>query len=238
MKEYPILFSGPLVRAILDGRKDVTRRLVRLTNAGHVKEPGGNRRWHPGDPEARKASPFGLPGDHLWVRETFYVDTFPSGRLPKEPSPEERESLYYRADGECCELIPECQCADAGPVRWRPPIHMPRWASRILLEVISIRVERLQEITASEVKREGVCIPVTSLDCPAGKVRPLLRLTGKHPPTDYLDVAKVRAGDLTESDFLRAEFASLWDGINGKRPGASWAENPWVWRIEFRSVEK
>lgn len=111
--------------------------------------------------------PYGQAGDRLWVRETFYYDEMPyaeGGPLPNAlwqgdsttPSKDWTDNLYYRADGECCEQIHECSCAEVGKVKWRPGIHMPRWASRINLEITGTRVERVQDISEADAKAEGV----------------------------------------------------------------------------------
>ena len=145
MSEKPILFSGPLVRAILEGRKTVTRRVAKLTDAGHVKEPRGHRRWHPGDPDASAACPYGQPGDLLWVRETWAQWdrglAFRADCLNPRTGEEDGDSRRCRLDF---------------GVKWRPSIHMPRWACRLLLRVTDVRVERLQEITAEDAVAEGL----------------------------------------------------------------------------------
>lgn len=159
-KERPILFSAPMVRAILEGRKTMTRRVVsprltpdgmwarddsrgceRLFRHGEVA-PRGAKPWWPigGINGAISRCPYGVPGDMLWVRETWAsdVDGCPAG-------------LSYRAD----HLDPRGD-GPANPMRWRPSIFMPRWASRITLEVTGVRVERLQDITAGDAECEGV----------------------------------------------------------------------------------
>jgi hypothetical protein len=153
MRERPILFSAPMVRAILEGRKTMTRRIAKLTDAGHVKEPGGHRRWHPADMDARQACPYGQPGDRLWVRETFGdctpgADALVGTRWDKP---------WYRAEADEYGLLGH---DGEGPVyvddvKWRPSIHMPRRASRITLEITAVCVERLQEISEADVQAEG-----------------------------------------------------------------------------------
>lgn len=133
MTERPIIFSAPMVRAILDGRKTQTRRVAKLTSGGHVKEPRGNRRWHPADPAATAACPYGQVGDRLWVREAWWQ------LLHETP-------VRYRADNNL--LYDE--------VTWRPSIFMPRCASRITLAITDVRVERLQAITRYEARAEGI----------------------------------------------------------------------------------
>lgn len=153
VRERPILFSGKMVRAILDGRKIQTRRVV-----APPPELGTDCPYHIGVGEARKARrcPYGQPEERLWVRESFYCDV-------PDDSADRDEHLYYLADATpnsrvrpCCELIPECQCFDVGKPRWRPSIHMPRWASRLLLEITEVRVQRVQEISRRDAEAEGM----------------------------------------------------------------------------------
>lgn len=136
--ERPILFSAPMVQALLAGRKTQTRRIAKMTSAGHLKESRGHRRWHPEDPEGTAACPYGQPGDHLWVRETFGYD--------------ERGHTIYRSDD--IEALARERQWVSWPA-WRPSIHMPRWASRITLEITDVRVERLQHISEQDAIAEG-----------------------------------------------------------------------------------
>lgn len=149
MKERPILFTGEMVRAILDWRKTQMRRLVRKQ-----KYPHGT--WATPDEVAAGYAhdtrafmpPLGTIGDRLWVRETwsdvrgmgFDKDLFPAG-------------AGYKAD---CASGESLRCAADYGVKWRPSIHMPRWASRIDIEITAVRVERVQEITEEDAKKEGV----------------------------------------------------------------------------------
>ena len=156
MKERPILFSGPMVRAILDGRKTQTRRVVK-PQPPHDFGPWNNATTRSGGNEDF-GCPFGRLGDRLWVRETFFIDDYRYFRcaLPKNrPSDVDYRNYYFRADGECCEQVPECECASVGSP-WKPSIHMPRWACRLLLDVKSVRVERLQEINGIDALAEGI----------------------------------------------------------------------------------
>jgi len=182
MKERPILFSGPMVRAILDGRKTQTRRVVKPQE--HALQ------W----PACGCATPYGAPGDRLWVRETFTCVAGPN-ILPGR--------VVYRADE------PELD------VRWTPSIHMPRYRSRITLEVISVRVEPLNNISATDAIAEGIE--------PYGQ---LIGLSVYTTFRDYLTGAKDRAA--------RQSFETLWESINGT---GSWDANPWVWVVEFRRLE-
>lgn len=135
MKERPILFSGPMVRAILEGRKTQTRRVVKPQPA-HIAGIGTVLNI---DTITGKACPYGKPGDRLWVRETWDGVRLDGGGA----------LVSYRADG-------DKPVTDDG--RWHPSIHMPRWASRITLEVVSVRVERLQEISEEDAMAEGVAL--------------------------------------------------------------------------------
>lgn len=150
MKERPILFSAPMVRAILDGTKTQTRRIVKHPAAE------GKSGWHPtttgwqylpGGSE-RPVCPYGRPGDRLWVRETHAPAADCWGAWERRmcmdstgPAP----IIHYQADG-----------GDPFIERWRPSIHMPRWASRINLEITSVRVERLQDISEADAIAEGI----------------------------------------------------------------------------------
>jgi hypothetical protein len=212
MKERPILFSAPMVRAILAGTKTQTRRVVNLpADAKHVcywappsgrsesgyADPGVNY-WTP-DPAGETDSnhlnpcPYGQPGDRLWVREAFMHEPADycweaSVSIPCRPA-----STVYRAD------YPESKPGEG----WKPSIHMPRHLSRILLEVTSVRVERLQDISEADAVAEGVDF--------AGHTDEIMH--------DYSPDER---------------FSMLWESING---AGSWNENPWVWVIEFRRVE-
>lgn len=211
MKERPILFNAPMVRAVLDGRKTVTRRPCKLTDAGHVKEPGGHRRWHPDDPDAVNACPFGVPGDRLYVRETWQAihgstdletgycdDILHAKKIPKDDGGGFWVAAYAATDPEANEH------KDDRAWPWRPSIHMPRWASRILLEVASVRVKRIKGITSEDIGREGMPVDYSVNDRP---------------------------------DFLEAEqrdaFRELWDAAYFKS-GLGWSANPWVWVVGFK----
>jgi len=140
MSERPILFSTPMIQALLAGRKSQTRRIVKLNMAGRIKR--GSRNWHVADPAAVAACPYGIANDTLWVRETWRNDF-----IPHEDGPEYGEGRHvgylYAADP-----------GEKGP--WRPSIFMPRQASRITLRITDVRVERLQEISAADCYAEGI----------------------------------------------------------------------------------
>jgi hypothetical protein len=159
-KERPILFSAPMVRAILDGRKTVTRRAVNpqpvLTEGsgfswkGHLFGCGSDDRETARN-FSKHCCPFGKPGDRLYVRETCFINDYREAGVPVD----ERASceIHYRADG-----IPDFE-GEEELIRWRPSIHMPRWASRILLEITDVRVERLQDISRADIRAEGLQCP-------------------------------------------------------------------------------
>jgi hypothetical protein len=195
----PILFSGPMVRAILDGRKTQTRRIV---TDKHFKRLGLERdgeyiyttegpQWN-GEFEGEFWSPFGQAGGRLWVRETHCQ--FGSRYI-------------YRADYD--QLTPISD-GIGGP--WKPAIHMPRKASRITLEVTSLRVERLSDISNADCVAEGITAIGNGVRMPDGS---------------YAQAGRYE----TKSSTVRQLYSELWESING--PG-SWARNPWVWVVEFR----
>lgn len=212
MKERPILFSGPMVRAILDGRKTQTRRIVKpapSTDTTEILHSEGCewREWFPLDGNMHPKSwqircPYGQKGDQLWVKENFHL-----GEYVKGPNAQgaaiayaEGKTTCFRhmtdAEMERCRLKPD-------PRPWAesrtiPSIHMPRWAGRVTLEITAIRVERLQDISEVDAKAEGIDIPADSYE-------------GK--------------GWMA--------FKALWLSINGRE---SWDANPFVWVVEFQRI--
>lgn len=215
MKEKGILFSAPMVRAILDGRKTQTRRLVReqdlCVDDGEAFFPP----YLTGEPEpCNVPCPYGPVGRRLWVRETWRVDTGNEGT----------SCVMYRADAN----------PSTDGYKWNPSLLMPRWASRITLEVVSVRVERLQDITEEDAKAEGV-EPYESSGsyavlCKDGRFYNCYA----EPEADDEDVHAWVKTPVEVLFTAKQQFARLWDDINGKR--APWSSNPWVWRIEFRRV--
>lgn len=209
IKEKPIIFNSEMVRAILEGRKTETRRVVKNTVHKSLAEMQNLQ------------CPYGEPDDRLWVRETFYINHFEYelGKLPKQ-IPDDIEGneelyLYYRADGECCQQFSECECGDVDKPKWRPSIFMPRWASRINLEIEEIRIERLQDIDMISVMNEGLyehCSFCKGHDSQC---------------TDCL-------GEGIEPPHIN-KWIYLWDSINKKR-GYGWDSNPWVWVIKFKKI--
>lgn len=230
MKERPILFSGPMVRAILDGRKTQTRRIVKPqpvpegssayggTRQGYVWKPETlNRSWNDDDKDPYKnpsqsvmataalgvECPYGVSGDHLWVRETWAAPHAFDGHKPSHiPS----GTRWHYAASE-----------DRGGLLWRPSIHMPRVASRMSLEIAEIRVERLQDISEADAKAEG--IRTWTKDGEVEKFWPCDPCEGD---------MKCAWADLPRS--ATEAYRNLWETINGH---GSWDSNPWVWVITF-----
>ena len=213
MKERGMIFNAEMVLAILDGRKTQTRRPVKFPV--HDKNLGcelaGNELAGELSAGNYLNSAFGKPGDRIWVRETFQGPLFDYDLMDsycKDPTPFEKpEFCVYKADGvpapEFYDADDELHCC------WRPSIHMPRWASRILLEITDVRVERLNAISQEDAQAEG------------------MELTGWRPTYSDPD----SGGEvMTPYD----NFAELWSSIYGDE---SWKANPWVWVISFERVE-
>lgn len=209
MKERPILFSAPMVRAILDGTKTQTRRLVKMKSHHQIeqRDDGSNWPWmYDGERDADwwMPCPHGQPGDQLWVREAWRTSL--AYELTKPSEIPAGEPLGYEADGEGNLFL-----GNAGKLR--PSMFMPRWASRITLEITSVRVERLQEISQEDAKSEGAWGPDESI---------VTRVA------DYFGVDEFGVNP-------KLAFQMLWESINGPE---SWAANPWVWVVEFKRKEQ
>ncbi|EGT3581534.1 morphogenetic protein [Klebsiella oxytoca] len=214
MTERGMIFNGEMVRAILDGRKTQTRRPVKFPV--HDKNLGcelaGNELAGELSAGNYLNSAFGKPGDRIWVRETFQGPLFDYEQMDAYLEDSSRfetpEFCQYAADGG---HRPEYQDADDNLRHgWRPSIHMPRWASRILLEITDVRVERLNSIHDVDAMREGIQNLTTCSHADFGIPGVI---NAQHP---------VRA------------FQLLWESIYG---ADSWKFNPWVWVIEFKRVE-
>ena len=234
MKERPILFSGAMVRALLDGSKTQTRRAVKLQVQHDDSWVGGWKIVHKrvtqalltfnqlgGKPLGSDAAicPYGQPGDRLWVRETWrgVVEISPPGQAV------EHGVARYVPDREHCRRVEYAatQVPDSEP--WRPSIHMPRWASRILLEIVSVRVERLQDCSQTDAVCEG-----------ALHIRSQAWDREHFPAWRYLFDEAVAAGKKPPIGPSPVEaYQALWESIN--RAG-SWQANPWVWVVEFKRV--
>ena len=142
MKCRQITMKSPLVLATIGKFKTVTRRVVRIDPAsGYIVDRSWKRRWHRDDPDAVLACPYGAPGDRLWIRESGLIS-------------DDKDAFQY-ADHKT-RFEPGAPQNHARGYKWCPSIFMPRWACRAVVEIVSVRVERLQEITDDEVLLEGV----------------------------------------------------------------------------------
>lgn len=199
VKERPILFSAPMVRAILEGRKTQTRRVIveqpiaATTEVRRMVVPNEFGEWscHTADGAhfGTRRCKFGEPGERLWVRETWR-------RLPGWNSRDKSREYAFRADGDFPDLT------------WKPSIFMPREACRILLEVVSVRAERLQAMTHMDWRADFA-----------------------QSGAEIESALGTFTGDVRRREMSQ----TFWDSINAER-GFTWASNPWVWVIEFRRV--
>ena len=224
MKEKPIIFSADMVKTILDGKKTMTRRVVKsdfINNYKHahiIKQSSDKSRegkaYFYDKPVGGMvlssqlvSNPYGKVGDHLWVRETW-IQGYDDPLIESEGDDENAVSIIYKADGK--EEYRTCSAetaenwgnfsADSEMVGFKSPIHMPRWASRLLLEITDIRIERLQDITEADAIKEGLGSGILR-DCKVPK------------------------------------FSSLWDSLYQDDEPKQWKNNPWVWVIEFKKVK-
>lgn len=248
MKERPILFNAEMVRAILEGRKTQTRRVI--TKIGQFKEwiiddqkivncqdylsyHEEKHGFHKIEDRANMC-PYGAVGDRLWVRETWklhsFVEGWPlnfqyqaDGAVGEENSNYtdslKYENWYEKICTEETDYLYKINWPDRdeegyfvwehgkSPLKWRPSIFMPRWASRITLEITDVRVERVQDISEEDAIAEGCLLP-----------------------KGYEELCKLAGGH-------RAVFRDLWDSINAKR-GFGWDSNPLVWVISFKLIER
>lgn len=216
IKERPILFSAPMVRAILDGRKTQTRRVLNPQPTENEFEPQllhfmrGLKSFTFDKSNPQRACPFGAPGDRLWVRENWHPDPPVNGKwdyygftdgelynfdqLPKKYK--KPKHVIYQASW------------NGSPLKWCPSIHMFRWASRITLEVTAVRVERLKDISEEDAKAEGA---------------------------DNNHARIFTAFKSSIANVYRRNFGLLWNSLNESR-GFGWDANPWVWVVEFKRV--
>ena len=209
VKERPIIFSGEMVKAILEGRKTQTRRVIK-PQPSESWMANGNTNWseyykrnrwgrlekylwicHPTE-NREIVCPKGKPGDRLWVKEKWYC------------------AGEHECDGYPVRFEIDAELAAAVSTKWRAPIFMPRWASRITLEITDIRVQRVQEISEADARAEGVA----PIPC--------------EPASIVFNTWKAQFR-------FRDAFKQGWDSINAKR-GYSWESNPWVFVIEFRKL--
>lgn len=218
MRERGIIFNAEMVRAILDGRKTQTRRVmqfqpespshgIRFITEAKSSADIGKYFWSESNALGNRARsklftcPFGQPGDRLWVRETWsedFANYYPNDRVWYAANDDRRRDIEI-VDGVRGIYSPESDVHV--PFRWRPSIHMPRWASRITLEITGVRVERLCDISDEEAGKEG------------------------YPANPYPFGGRM-------DKWLW--FRQLWDSIY---PNQSFKHNPWVWVVEFKRVE-
>lgn len=210
MKERGMIFNSEMVRAILEGRKTQTRRMIKGVDGAASFNPEWDingeeifvvlgEKDHTGmNPVLGAIScPFGVVGDRIWVRETW-----------AEAGPSAPNLKLYRANYPAHVPTYYENAPPADEIRWTPSIHMPRWASRITLEVTGVRVERLNSISQEDAQAEG------------------MELTGWRPTYSDPD----SGGEVwTPYD----NFAQLWESIYGEE---GWKANPWVWVIEFKRI--
>lgn len=163
MRERPILFSGPMVRALLDGSKTQTRRMVKhpaLKDLSYIVHCGDGW-WGDEEGDVQALCPHGQPGDRLWVRESW-MDTSSTGIESRDPHTLKLTRYAYMADTPAGSYADQCR-KDFG-LKWKPSIHMPRAACRITLEITGVRVERLQDISDADARAEGM--PATVANSP------------------------------------------------------------------------
>ena len=206
-KERPILFSAPMVLAILDGRKTQTRRIAKVTSdgckEGFITPLAG---FVPRSIENHFSyCPYGKPGERLWVRETW-----------SKAKSSASQDIFYRADGETNGKQYALSFVERES-KWRPSIHMPRSASRILLEITGVRVERLQDISEDDAIADGVY--------EGGKVCIC------ETPLDFVRSCGNCGGRLIDAVDM---YKQIWQSLNGI---GSWDLNQWVWVVEFKVLE-
>ena len=205
MKETGLMFKAPLVRAILSGQKTQTRRILKNQQSYDLDK-----------------CPLGQPGDRIYVREQW--------QGPLMSSKEWEDHYFSEADDSPAKFRTPAYCryaADGGPppefvtmddelvARWKPSIHMPKWAARIWLEITSVRIERLQDISDADCIAEGI----------------------KELPHQAAEKGCWWTGDVAAGAALHGRtphnaFRLLWESTGG-----DWAANPWVWVIDFKRIE-
>lgn len=224
IKERGILFKAPMVRAILEGRKTQTRRIMKPQYDGdalcsprwfHTTKEDTHGQLTDGDlifgtfddnGEFGARFPYGAIGDRLWVRETWCHAADDDDRMKYNADGNlDSSCCHYRAGGLDVVHVDGAETKSGLPKSpWVPSIFMPRWASRITLEITNVRVERLNDITEEDAADEGIKFDTSLM------------------------------GYWEGYNTAREAFAKLWESING---AGSWSANPWLWVIEFQRVQ-
>lgn len=209
MKERPILFCAPMVRAILDGRKTQTRRVYKgePTLDGELHADGSGETWMEWG-----RCPYGKPGDRLWVRENGWERPSRTAKMMRDGA-DTWERFYYDADGLTTQ---DHEDFKAWGFKRRPSRHMPRWASRITLEITGVRVERLQDISEEDALAEGI------------------NRISHGREGNYYHHARSEPDPHNWCCPIDA-YRELWQSLHSPE---SWGANPWVWMIEFRRAEQ
>lgn len=240
-KEHPILFKPEMVRAILEGRKTMTRRVVKpqpenveycctCIKVKHFyipKNPKPLSKYEPTHKVLTIKCPYGQIGDHLWVREAWGIyqrsDCMPSGK------PYDGAYIYRATD-----TIPDIpDYAIVKKFKWHPSIHMPRKFSRVTLEITDIKVERIQDITEEDAIKEGIegeeydqTIVLKDYSNKDSK--------NKFDGQWFQSWSEDLGNYIDEDEICKISFHTLWDSLNGKK--YPWASNPWVWCLEFKKL--
>jgi hypothetical protein len=201
--DRPIIMATTMVRAILNGRKTQTRRIAKGITEHHERD-------------SDLVCPFGKIGDRLYVREKW----MPHGLEAECTGPED---VAYAAT---------CSEAQHAIYKWRPSIHMPKWAARIWLEITNVRLERLNDITNDDAFKEGVCDFVESMDRPNSWKG--LSQDGRNAMVSVTYGDTLADGGIAACSSFQRAFRHLWESVKGMD---SWDENPWVWVIEFKRVK-
>ncbi len=215
MKARPILMHARSIQNLLAGRKTQTRRILKNLAYSRVdgieeseKYPGEFVPWIDGEPRPSMLCPYGVPGDLLWVRETFCVG-YDAGdgtwtALPFKGCEKSRRAFYRATDDDP---------PDEPQRPWKPSIHMPRWASRLTLRLTEVRVERVQDISDEDCEAEGIERP--------------------HTPPPYRDATGELVLPYTRT--WHGAFRSLWENTNG---AGAWERNDWTWALSFEVLRE
>lgn len=214
MTDRPIPFTTPMIRALLDGRKTQTRRVLKSTyDPGGVIPDGAGGQMDYVEPSETPERPKYAVGDRLWVREAWRTFVSLDAVKPSELLNGKRGAgIIYLADGHSLSVSRNGERHEGGERddqqafgKYRPPMFMPRWASRLTLIVTDVRVQRLHDINRGDAMEEGC---------------PFANMADGPNPRDW--------------------FSDLWDSIadNPKRPGCAWRDNPWVVALTFRTIHQ